>query len=110
MNWTNEEKLSLIRVLGDIVRADGDVDENELKILALCGVRIGFNAEEIPVAMTRDVDLSMRVLDQMSDEKKKDFNLMMMATIEADGIRDQNEIDIWFAVFKRLGIDKIVKR
>ena len=110
MNWTNEEKLSLMRVLGDIIHADGRVADNEMDYITQLSFKIGFTPEHVPEAMKRNVDIWLGVLNNMSNEKKVALNIMMMEMIEADGDRDQNEVDIWYAVVKRLGIDKLYKR
>ena len=110
MNWTNEEKLSLMKVLGDIIAADGIVSHGEIDYLTQLSHKIGFTPEQNEEALRRDVELSLNTLNNMSDEKKVALNIMMMEMVQADGDKNDNEIIIWYAVLKRLGIDHLYKR
>lgn len=110
MNWTNEEKLSLMKVLSDIIIADGVVSHGEVDYMTQLSFQIGFPPEQTKEATTRNVDDCMRVLDNMGDDKKRALNTMMMEMVEADGDKDKNEVAIWYLVLKRLGIDKLYKR
>ena len=44
------------------------------------------------------------------NNSKRVKNIMMMEMVEADGDKDKNEVAIWYAVVKRLGIEHLYKR
>jgi len=104
MEFTNLEKSAIIRVLTDIMLADGVIDPGEKSYLIQIFGVLNTNKTILDKVKTIKVSESLAILSQMSDINKTALALMMQQMIEADNDIDEKEMEIFFVVFAGAGI------
>ena len=104
MEFTNLEKSAIIRVLTDIMLADGVVDPGEKSYLIQIFNVLNADKTILDSAKSIRVSESLAILSQMTDAKKTALAVMMQQMIEADNDIDEKEMEIFVAVFVAAGI------
>lgn len=70
MDFTRNEKLSILHVINAVMIADGDVSENETNIMNVFLHNFGCRLNDIVEAKNMDVTLLVKTVRDMSQEKK----------------------------------------
>ena len=104
MDFTRIEKIAVLKILQEVIIADGKVDDRELnylgKLLPILEIDFTF-IEEINKL---DYALAMEILKSMDETKKKALTVMMHQMAHADGKADLVEWQIILEVFEKIGI------
>lgn len=104
IEWTNQEKLCITKVLLDIMNADGKIDDGEVQYMEHLRLLIGISERDIETAHNTSVSYSMAILRAMNDVKKIALGLMMAEMIKSDGDSDPREIFVFKSVHDMIGI------
>lgn len=100
--FSDEEKLSILRVLLDIARSDNDIDLNEAAYFTQICVTLGFEPDNVDSILRtvngRSVAASLYCLGQMSPDKKAATTVMVNEMVKADGVVEQEEVNVATAV------------
>ena len=102
LTFSREEQLSILRVMLDVSMSDGHVDKSEIVVMSNVAEAIGIQANEIKSVLdevhVRSVSSSLLCLGRMKSEKKAATILILKELIHADGVVDENEVQIAAAV------------
>ena len=102
LTFSREEQLSILRVMLDVSMSDGHVDKSEIVVMSNVAEAIGIQANEITSVLdevhVRSVSSSLLCLGRMKSEKKAATIIILKELIHADGVVDENEVQIAAAV------------
>ena len=94
MNWTNKEKIAILKSIGFIIGADGKIHPNEIKILQGFCNRYGLN---IDIAMKEQDIMSAsemrKIISSMSQSDKQTIKSFWMEAMTCDGNVDDREAE-----------------
>lgn len=107
IEWTNQEKLCITKVLLDIMNADGKIDDGEVQYMEHLRLLIGISERDIETAQNTTVSYSMSILRSMNDAKKIALGIMMAEMIKSDGNADAREIFVFESVHDMIGIPNL---
>ncbi len=107
IEWTNQEKLCITKVLLDIMNADGKIDDGEVQYMEQLRLLIGISERDLETAHNTTVSYSMSILRTMNDAKKISLGIMMAEMIKSDGNSDPREIFVFESVHDMIGIPKL---
>ena len=107
IEWTNQEKLCITKVLLDIMNADGKIDDGEVQYMEHLRLLIGISERDIETAQNTTVSYSMSILRTMNDAKKIALGIMMAEMIKSDGNADAREIFVFESVHDMIGIPNL---
>ena len=104
MEFTNQEKRAILKVLADIMTADGILDVNEKAYFAAVYNALNATKNDLSEMLSMKVSESLAILKTMEQEKKLALGIMMQQMIEADNDIDEKELNIFMVVFESIGI------
>jgi len=101
-----QQKISMLRILLDIVNADGVVDARELFLFNKMKKKFRLTDDDLPAVRTRNSLLSLLQVKEMDEEQKKSFAEIMSKMIVIDEDINVNELAIYNIVteFCNIGI------
>ena len=94
LNLTDEQKKAMASVLIDIMNADDNIHEEEVKYLKQLQEALEISEEEIEECLHLSVVNSMRIIRGLDHLQKQAFSFMMTEMIKADGEVDSREADV----------------
>lgn len=105
LNLSRLEKEAVIKVLGDIMFADGVIAQGEknylMKLFKVLNV-----SEDIAASAARlSVTSALNILRKMTLENKQVVIMMMSEMINSDGDVDASELDVFAVVAIAMGAD-----
>lgn len=106
MVFSELEKLSIFKVLDEIILADERVDDNELSYLNQIGDLLDFNLWDVSKAREMSAKESLSNLKKMPLEKKNHLFLMMHEMANSDGNIDEEELNVIMTVFFSAELDQ----
>ena len=104
MEFTSLEKSAILKVLADIMLADGEIDLAEKNYLGQIFTVLELSKKETSLSTSLKVSESIAMLSRMSDAKKSALAVMMHQMMEADNDINESEMGIFLAVFAGAGI------
>ncbi len=104
MEFTILEKRAVIKVLSDVMLADGEIDPGERAYLGQIFNVLKISEQDTKEIVLMSVSESIAILGQMDDAKKEGLSIMMVEMIEADNDINNREMEIFAAVFAGAGI------
>ena len=104
MKFTTVEKSAIIKVLADIMFADGKIDLGEKAYLGQIFQTLKISTNDTSLSMSLKVSEGIAILGQMSNNKKEALVIMMTEMINADNEIQQKELEIFNVVFASIGL------
>jgi len=92
MEFTYNQKMSIVRLLLDIIRVDGKIDARESFLFEEIKEELGLMPEDHYKASEYNTLLSLCVVKAMTQEQKKAFSDMVVRMILADEEVMDNEL------------------
>ncbi|MFW5793844.1 MAG: TerB family tellurite resistance protein [Bacteroidota bacterium] len=97
-NYSIKEKRAIVKVLNDIMCADGDADKSEVNFLAKVIQALQMSRNDLNEALALDVDSSAIILKNMNRVKKKQLSELMEIIATIDGRIAPEELSICTAI------------
>lgn len=106
MNFTEEERQCITRLLCEISHADGKFDLIEGE-----AIKREMNVDNAFINLYSKVpfELAIKIASAMSDDKKTEFTRLMYKIIMADGIVDSREIAVANIFLAKMDFTKMAK-
>ena len=101
-----KERKSHFKNLVMMALADGELAENERKLLADIGARIGLSQDEVTEVLSKPQKIKLKV--PSSKEKKISQMVDLVAMMMIDGNVDSKEIMLAMALAKEMGLDPAI--
>lgn len=106
MEFTYQQKIAMMRILLDIVNADGVVDVRETFFFNQLLVEFSMSEEDRAMVEEKNSLLALVQVNDMSDEQKKYFSELMAKMIIVDGDINVNEVAIYDIVSQFCNISR----
>ena len=106
MDFTYQQKIAMMRILLDIVNADGVVDVRETFFFNQLMVDFAMNEEDRKIVKEKNSLLALVQLKDMNREQKEYFSELMTKIIIVDCDINVNEVAIYDVVSDFCKIDK----
>lgn len=104
VEYTYQQKIAMMRILLDIIHADGRIDARETFFFEQLKDKYGLNEEDHEVVNSKNSLLALSQLKEMSEEQKEDFAKQMSRMIIVDEDINVNEVSIYNIVVDSCGI------
>lgn len=98
MEFSYNQKISMMRVLLDIIFADCKVDYRETELFKVLQQEFELSSDDLKNLNERSAIISLMDIKELDDEQKKYFAHLMDKTIKIDGIIDKREVAIYDVV------------
>ncbi len=108
MSYTNIEKQAIIKVLSDMMMADGFGDHQEVLYLDHVKEMLGLPSLIIDSSMNREK--ACDIISKMNEDQKFEIAGMLYQMIMADGIQDKNETYLYGEIITKTGILEAMER
>lgn len=108
MIYSSIEKQAIIRVLADMMMADGHCDQREEEYFSYVKKLLGL--QNLSTDSIIDRNKAFSIISSMTDDKKMEVAGMLQQMIMADGVQDKNEMFFWSEIVTSTGIDKAIER
>ncbi len=92
---TYTQKISIMRVLLDIIHADNRVDYRESKLYYELAANLGLDEDDIESIKTKSAIISLMDIKELDQEQKVYFADLMDRTIKVDEEININEVAIY---------------
>lgn len=109
MEFTQIERVSIARVLIDLMNADGNVDIRETLYMNQIRNVLNITDAEIQAGKNQNILISLLALKSMNNEKKYALGVMLTEMINADGKVDNNELKYFNIICKAIEMEEIIK-
>lgn len=103
-NYTYQQKIAILRVLTDIINADGRIDERETFLFEELKKDFNLSEEDHKVALEKNSLLALVQIKNLNEEQKNNLATMMSQMIIVDEDINVNEVDIYNIVKDVCGI------
>lgn len=104
MKFNLAEKLAIVKVIDEVILADGKIDEGELAYLAQLMSILDFDMDFVNEARRFNPKQAILILRGMSEPKKHTLAIILNEMATADGELAREEIDVILSVFIAAGI------
>ncbi len=101
-----KERKSHFKNLVMMAIADGELAENEKKLLASIGARIGLSQDEVSAVLSKPDKIKLKV--PASREEKISQMVDLVAMMMVDGNVDSKEVMLAMALAKEMGLDPAI--
>lgn len=91
MNYTYLQKMSIAKILLDIISVDGKIDARETHYFEEMKVLLELNAEDHFRIREYNTLNCLSIIKEMTFEQKLDYRKLMSGIILADGVVEENE-------------------
>lgn len=105
MQFNLAEKLAIVKVIDEMIFADGEVDQKEIDYLIHLSEVLEFDLTLVQEARLLNPAESLSILSRMSDLKKHALAIMMLEMAKSDGQVDQSEMELIATIFTLAGIN-----
>ncbi len=105
MEYTYQEKIAIMRILLDIVHADGIIDEREVFFFNKLKEKFGLEDSAHKDVQEKNSLIALSQIRLLSDEQKKELSKMMSEMIIVDEDINANEVAIYNIVTEFCSID-----
>ena len=96
--YTFQQKVAMMRILLDIINADGIIDARETFFFNQLKEKFGITDADYEVVKAKNSLLALVQLKEMDSEQKKEFAYLMNKMIIVDDDIDVNEVAIYNVV------------
>ena len=94
-HMTDKQKTAILKILYDIVLADGYIDERELLYYKYVEKTLNVHEKELELAKQTNSLLALAEVNKLHPAQKEQFAVMMGKLIVADQIIHYNEVKIY---------------
>ena len=91
MEYSYIQKMSIVKVLLDIISVDGKIDARETSFFEEIKVKLNLSAEDHFKVREYNTLNCLSVIKEMTPEQKAEYRELMSGIILADGVVDENE-------------------
>ena len=91
MEYTYVQKMSIVKVLLDIISVDGKIDARETHFFVEIKIRLDLSAEDHFRVREYNTLNCLSVIKEMTVEQKNYYRELMSGIILADGVIEENE-------------------
>lgn len=98
MEYTFQQKIAIMRILLDIIHADGIIDERETFFFNMMKEKFNLTDEDHKLVNEKNSLIALSQIKQMNEEQKNEFARMMSSMIIVDEDINANEIAIYDVV------------
>ncbi|KSA15291.1 TerB family tellurite resistance protein [Maribacter dokdonensis] len=106
MEFDISEKLAIVHLIDSVIVADGKVHEGEINALSKFMPIIDFDSNFLIQARTIDIDQSVLILKEMTEDKKSKLAEILEEVAISDGYVHEKESDVIRHVFSEIGVSK----
>lgn len=106
MEFSYQQKIAMMRILIDIINADGIVDVRETFFFNQLMVSFSMNEEDRSIVKEKNSLLALVQLKDMTEKQKNYFSNLMTKMIIVDGDINVNEVAIYDLVSQFCGMCK----
>ncbi|HAF76459.1 MAG TPA: hypothetical protein DCG42_03985 [Maribacter sp.] len=106
MEFDISEKLAIVHLIDSVIIADGKVHEGEINALSKLMPIIDFDSNFLIQARTIDIDQSVLILKEMTEDKKSKLVEILEEVAISDGYVHEKESDVIRHVFSEIGVSK----
>lgn len=100
MDFTYQQKIAMMRILLDIVNADGIVDVRETFFFNQLMVEFSMKEEDHKVVKEKNSLLALVQINDMNEDQKDYFSDLMTKMIVVDGDVNVNEVAVYNVIFQ----------
>ena len=106
MEFTYQEKIAIMRILLDIIHADGIIDERETFFYNKLKEQFGLEDSDHEVVKAKNSLIALTQIKLFDEEQKKEFAKLMSEMIIVDEDINANEVAIYDVVadFCKIGV------
>lgn len=106
MEFTYQEKIAIMRILLDIIHADGIIDERETFFFNKLKEEFNLEDSDYEVIKEKNSLIALSQIKLLNDGQKKEFTKLMSKMIIVDGDINTNEVAIYDIVndFCKIGV------
>jgi uncharacterized tellurite resistance protein B-like protein len=105
VEYTYQQKIAIMRILLDIIHADGIIDARETFFFEKLKDEFGLAEEDHEVVKNKNSLLALTQIKLLDDEQKEHFAELMAQMIIVDEDINVNEMAIYELVCKTCGIE-----
>lgn len=91
MDFTYIQKMSIVKILLDIISVDGKIDARETRYFETIKVKLDLSAEDHYLVSGYNTLNCLSILKEMTLEQKITYRELMSEIIHADGMVEDNE-------------------
>ena len=106
MEFDISEKLAIVHLIDSVIVTDGKVHEGEINALSKLMPIIDFDSNFLIQARTIDIDQSVLILKEMTEDKKSKLAEILEEVAISDGYVHEKESDVIRHVFSEIGVSK----
>ncbi|WP_298073346.1 hypothetical protein [uncultured Bacteroides sp.] len=104
MEYTFQEKIAVMRILLDIIHADGIIDARETFFFNKLKEEFNLTDEDHELVKSKNSLIALTQIKLMTEDQKTDFARLMSEMIIVDGDINTNEVSIYEVVADFCGI------
>ena len=104
MEYTFQQKIAIMRILLDIIHADGAIDARETFFFNKLKEKFEIQADDYELVKSKNSLIALSQIKHLSDEQKADFAELMSDMIIVDEDINANEVAIYDVVAEFCGI------
>ena len=106
VEYTYQQKIAIMRILLDIIHADGIIDARETFFFEKLRTKFDLTKDDHEVVTNKNSLLALTQIKLLDDEQKKFFAKLMAKMIIVDDDINVNELAIFNVVSEFCGINK----
>lgn len=106
MEFEIPEKLAMVHLIDSVIVADGEVHNGEISALTKLMTIIDFDSNFLIQARSIDIEQSVNILKDMSEDKKSELAQILKDVAISDGYIHEKESDVIRHVFSEIGLSK----
>ena len=104
MEFTQDEKLGVIKAIDQVIRVDDRIYEGESFFISQLSKVVDFNKELFDRAREMNLADAIEALKTMPEEKKRVLARMLSEAAGADGRVDEEELQVIYRIFREAGV------
>jgi hypothetical protein len=105
VEFTQDEKLGVIKAIDEVIRVDDRIYEGESFFISQLSKVVDFDLELFDRARKMKLSDAIAVLKTMPDDKKIALARILTEAAGSDGRVDEDELKIIYRIFGEAGID-----
>ncbi|MFS4493118.1 hypothetical protein [Maribacter sp. 2308TA10-17] len=104
MEFDFNEKLAVLKITTDVIKADGTLHQGEMKFLEELKKDLGFDIPTIEAAEDLDRDTALVSLHKLTYDKKKALVEILRNVAVSDNLLHEKEMDLIISTFTSMGL------
>lgn len=92
MNFTEEEKISILKAMDTLIKADDEIHDKEVEFLEVMVDEFGWNPGFLKKLEDFKKDDALKAIETLSPEKLKYFHVLLNELAHSDKIINEQEI------------------